>query len=275
MAENKEARLAHLPLGNASFNEVYQAFSDFTPSFQFGGHLRDDVPPFYKPGQSYLGRIIPEGNRVERSFSPTEYPYVRTALAYLALLTTGRAFGDNSSDPIPLATRTDQAFREQTNPRSFSGALNAGIFGMLENYFDRYPNLAPAMKSVFDTNAGLIGISFAINHEIYDLKLAIDGELTIDKVNDQLLKRPSFVANHQISRLKEEESQPVNYEVWCSGHAVANAISIEAQKAAITIASSTLAKDYDYQKDQQPYTLGILKSHTNQLIERAYHRFGK
>ena len=262
-----------------TYTEVAQAFSTFTPPYDRGGIRRPQLP-FYserilEPG---LPRKYSKDYHVETSFTPEQQRYVRQTLSYMsALAEKGEVFTPTEVHTQPLSEKiTHHALKRiEHEELRFGDAVGDGVLDLLADFGKIYPHLMPAMHALFGL-AGAEGMAIAVSLSSPDLSTAIT-------IGSEHIKN-SLNRNNFIQRHPGYIRQPEEYEVACTGEALANTIIAQAKISATALAQDPLIlQKYNPKNDHEMYAIvknpieGHIRAQVATSVEyaNALHAEGK
>lgn len=243
-------KVLHTRLGDASHSEVAAVFENHAYPLPRGIYPRSGGT-LYKPNEEianrdgYVMKTSPnyEGRSV---FTPEQKPYVMTALTYLNALALGEPYGEIDRSGVPFSQRVEQVFTSRDNPK-FGEVVADSIFGLIQEYKIRYPNLTPALQASY-TGGGIGGTRMVVEGTKRSLSKAkttnTDDLGVLSPFTDK-----SFV-HLADPKVNEEGIYISDYEVKCKGMVFAVTLVDQVNIAAINLAHSPVSKSYDVSREE-------------------------
>lgn len=255
------------------YDEVAAAFEDFKPPrnaegrFERGGVIVEDTKPRIEADE---WRSAPK--RVEASFTAQQNHYVRTCIAKLNTLVVGNyVVVPGETAPTPLAYRIQDNFlAQQPGEASFNQAYFDGLVATFENFGHMYPSLMPAM-SAMSSVAGIEGVCQAYRTVAMGEPLAQALGMSSEepRISPYLLGPKGVSGYHFIARHPSMSSEP-EYEVRCSGSALAKNIIRQAHTAArLTAETPGVGSTYNPAHDEPFMKEPDLKGALVDVVESA------
>lgn len=263
-AEALHKGFPHIPEGAQSYATIDAVFRN-APMVPSGGGFPGHRKPYYKGDETHK---ISEDHHVKTYFSDEEMPYINATVAYLNLLANGYFFGEAQEAPKPLSNKIVNRYMEQIRSPSYNKAVDQGIFDLLDEFQKRYPNLMPALRTLY-LKLGAHGTGIAIARTIGDLERVMAGEINKDDIKRMVIRpRKEFIGfNREYNESWRRTGK--TYERWCTGQAFARTIAQQSLQAALEIAETPQADNYSYQNETD---VGIGKKDIVNHVEVLYQQ---
>lgn len=232
----------------SSYSDVARAFEDFQTA-TLGGY-----PKNVKPRMSFG---VP-GYHVESSFDDEQSQYAGAAMVTISRMIDGRQDLGNGETSQRLSDRIVN--RYFSNPNNYLESVTNSVIDTIAQFDQRWSNMRPALNAVFQI-AGKEGLELALtvsSIHLFALKDAVRAAEFEDLM--KIYRAIHFTNTHP-------RGVPANmkeYEVWCTGRNVAEAIMRESAHGAQRLAEIPgVLENYVPSNDSLPYNF------TEQLSRRV------
>lgn len=244
------------------FVEVMHVFDGFSGK-RPGGTVLSVDPRLHSSDSSY---------HVESSFSPEQQPFVNAVTVGLSRVVTGQEVMPDGTFTEPLHARLIQKFLESKRT-DYAGILTGQVCKKIEEFDSLHPNLAPALRAVF-LQAGREGTELAISISSVHL-ISASGEMDVWNPISTLAKKyvkADFTNQHPRTAPNGQHE----YEVWCSGRNVAEAIMRESKLASEVLGEMSGVMDTYRPADTSfpPYANEGIRGKINKVLARIDARHG-
>ena len=244
------------------FEEVARVFDGFSGK-RPGGTVLSVNPRLHSSSPSY---------HVESSFSPEQQPFVNAVTVGLSRIITGHEVMPDGAFVKPLHTRLVQEFLDSKRT-NYAGILTGQVCKKIEEFDSLHPNLAPALRAVF-LQAGREGTELAISISSVHL-ISVSGEM--DEWNPiSTLAKKYVKADFTNQHPRTAPNGQHEYEVWCSGRNVAEAIMRESKLASEVLGEMSGVLD-SYRPSEAsfpPYINEGIRGKINKVLARIDERHG-
>lgn len=244
------------------FEEVARVFDGFSGK-RPGGTVVSFDPRLHSSNPGY---------HVESSFSTEQQPFVSAVTVGLSRVVTGNGVRQDGVSVQPLHAGLVQEFLD-SKKTNYAGILTGLVCKKIEEFDSIYPNLAPALRAVF-LQAGREGTELAISVSSIHLLLA-SGKM------DEWNPIASLAKKYTKADFTNQHPRTVpngqhEYEVWCSGRNVAEAIMRESNLAAETLGNMQGILD-SYRPSEEsfpPYANEEIRRKINKVLAQIDARHG-
>lgn len=267
-----------LRLLDTPYSQVASAFEGFADAFNERGTRGGyEIPMPHKPitgdnpYHTHNTRGTSPTYHRETSFSPEQRPYVGITIAALTILARGeyRSTGGETGPPPPrFSERIDKYLQEQDPDAkvNFELAFDYALLDLLQDFGRQYPNLTPALSAILHAG-GFQGLAVTSTHAWIRFYKLFEGDPPptddIRKKLGSIAQPADFVGAHVVG-------EQVEYDVYCSGRALATALLKQADYSITTFmaANSNRLDELKKQFDSGiPVGLNDLNDRISSLVQ--------